>query len=156
MCFIGHGSFGIITKLIWCNYFAVFGIGRQLAYAIMPILGLFDIALGLSLLLYSTRAVLLWLVCWGLFAAALRPLFGEPFPELIERAGNFSTPLILLKLSGGTKKSKDHYLPKSNCQVLLIHNFSWDVTYSLRAVVFLLLTGHGLLIVLGKQSLMSQ
>ena len=26
MCFIGHGAFGIITKPIWCNYFALFGI----------------------------------------------------------------------------------------------------------------------------------
>ena len=23
MCFIGHGAFGIITKPIWCNYFAL-------------------------------------------------------------------------------------------------------------------------------------
>lgn len=27
MRFIGHGAFGIITKKIWLNYFAVFGIG---------------------------------------------------------------------------------------------------------------------------------
>ncbi len=27
MCFIGHGSFGIIKKAIWSNYFGVFGIG---------------------------------------------------------------------------------------------------------------------------------
>ena len=28
MCFIGHGAFGIITKPIWCNYFALFGIDK--------------------------------------------------------------------------------------------------------------------------------
>ncbi len=31
MCFIGHGAFGIITKKIWLNYFAVFGIGPAMA-----------------------------------------------------------------------------------------------------------------------------
>lgn len=40
MCFIGHGAFGIITKQIWCNYFAVFGIGQEMAYHIMFCLAL--------------------------------------------------------------------------------------------------------------------
>ena len=52
MCFIGHGVFGIITKPIWCNYFAVFGIGHDLAYRLMPVLGSVDILMGLSILLY--------------------------------------------------------------------------------------------------------
>ena len=38
MCFIGHGAFGVITKPIWCNYFAVFGIGHDEAYRLMPCL----------------------------------------------------------------------------------------------------------------------
>ncbi|HEY9197628.1 MAG TPA: hypothetical protein VIM77_15235, partial [Mucilaginibacter sp.] len=52
MCFIGHGAFGIITKQIWCNYFAVFGIGQSTAYTLMPYVGVIDIALGLLLLVY--------------------------------------------------------------------------------------------------------
>src|ERR1700744_4883572 len=96
MCFIGHGAFGIITKKIWLNYFAVFGIGPVMGYRIMPWLGTFDILCGLSLLLYPTRAVLLWLVIWGTTTAMLRPLSGEPFAEAIERAGNFGAPLALL------------------------------------------------------------
>ena len=35
MCFLGHGIFGVITKPIWCNYFAVFGIGHDLAYRLI-------------------------------------------------------------------------------------------------------------------------
>src|SRR5476651_1716073 len=96
MCFIGHGAFGIITKQIWCNYFAVFGIGHDMAYHLMPVLGSVDIIMGLSLLVYPTRAVLLWLVTWGIITASLRPLSGEPFAEFIERAGNFGAPLTLL------------------------------------------------------------
>src|SRR5579862_3385575 len=99
MCFIGHGAFGIITKPIWCNYFAVFGIGHDLAYRLMPLVGTIDILLGLSLLFYPLRAVAGWLVCWGLITATLRPLSGEPVAEMIERAGNYGAPLALLLLS---------------------------------------------------------
>ena len=37
MCFIGHGAFGVITKPVWCNYFAVFKIGHDMAYQLMPV-----------------------------------------------------------------------------------------------------------------------
>src|SRR5437588_4093330 len=100
MCFIGHGAFGIITKQIWCNYFAVFGIGHDMAFQLMPVVGIVDILMGLSLLFYPTRAVLGWLVIWGTITAMCRPLSGEPFAEFIERAGNFGVPLALLILSG--------------------------------------------------------
>ena len=156
MCFIGHGAFGIITKPIWCNYFAVVGISHHLAYAIMPILGFFDILLGLSLLLYPTRAILLWLVCWGLFTAALRPLSGEPFPEFIERAGNFGVPLILLMISGGTKKIMDSLFTKIEPPTDIDKQILSNINYSLRAIIFLLFFGHGLLNLIGKQGLMSQ
>src|SRR6267154_752098 len=98
MCFIGHGAFGIITKEIWCNYFAVFGIGHAEAYRLMPVLGAIDIIMGLSLLLYPLRAVAGWLVVWGLVTAALRPLSGEPLAEFIERTGNYGAPFALLLL----------------------------------------------------------
>ncbi|HEX4374948.1 MAG TPA: hypothetical protein VHZ50_16710, partial [Puia sp.] len=104
MCFIGHGSFGIITKPIWCNYFAVFGIGRDTALTLMPWLGSFDIILGLIMLVYPIRAIPIWLVFWGIVTASLRPLSGEPFAELIERAGNFGAPFALLLLSGGINR----------------------------------------------------
>src|ERR1700748_3327232 len=85
MCFIGHGTFGIITKPIWVNYFAVFGIGYDMAYHLMPVLGSFDILLGLIMLVYPIRAIAIWLVIWGIVTAMLRPLSGEPFAEFIER-----------------------------------------------------------------------
>src|ERR1035437_7239515 len=93
MCFIGHGAFGIITKSIWCNYFAVFGIGHDLAYRLMPLLGSFDILLGMLMLLLPVRLILVWLILWGTITPLLRPLSAEPPAELIERAGNFGAPL---------------------------------------------------------------
>ena len=100
MCFIGHGSFGIITKPIWSNYFGVFGITPDTSFHLMPVVGSIDILMGIIILFYPLRAIITWLVIWGVITALLRPLSGEPFAEFIERAGNFGAPLALIILSG--------------------------------------------------------
>ncbi|HEV2481305.1 MAG TPA: hypothetical protein VGS79_16650 [Puia sp.] len=170
MCFIGHGAFGIITKPIWCNYFAVFGISHDVAYRLMPLVGTVDILMGISLLFYPLRAVAAWLVCWGLITASLRPLSGESAGELIERAGNFGTPLALLLLSvpaaRGLRVTNGWRLPAANSR-----RFWWSgidahpgpdtrtmnrVTRCLRIVVFLLLVGHGWLNLAEKNGLLQQ
>ena len=179
LCFIGHGAFGIITKPIWCNYFAVFGIGQELAYRMMPIVGTIDILMGISLLVYPTRAILAWLAGWGILTAALRPLSGEPFAEMIERAGNFGVPLALLLLSGGggrtlrswftridpggtgTPKDIDRVKPDPHSSApkrdtrLSVRRFD-RVAVCLRIVVVLLLLGHGWLNLIGKKGLLLQ
>ncbi|GGB08938.1 hypothetical protein [Puia dinghuensis] len=151
MCFIGHGAFGIITKPIWCNYFAVFGIGHDLAYRLMPLVGIIDILMGLSLLFYPIRAIAAWLVGWGLLTAALRPLSGEPFAEIIERAGNYCAPLALLLLSEkgglGSRLSPD---PRIDARRFRL------VTFCLRLAVFFLLSGHGWLNLIEKKGLLQQ
>src|SRR5271170_6407672 len=85
MCFIGHGAFGIITKEIWCNYFALFGIGKTMAIRIMPFIGTVDILLGFIFLFRPWRGIAAWLVIWGIVTALCRPFSGEPFAEYIER-----------------------------------------------------------------------
>src|SRR6185437_3724576 len=139
MCFIGHGAFGIITKAIWCNYFAVFGIGHDLAYRLMPVLGSIDILLGISLLIYPVRTVILWLVAWGFITASLRPLSGEPFAEMIERAGNYGAPLALLLLSG-VEKDPSSWFQKMKPPLLVSESRIKNVEIFLRLVAFLLLT----------------
>jgi len=156
MCFIGHGCFGLIGKEIWCNYFAVFGVGHDMAFKLMPWLGCFDILMGLSLLIYPTRAVLWWLVVWGAFTAFLRPMSGEPFAEFIERAGNFGAPAALLVLCSakGNLFNGLFSLVKPGVQTseaTIVH-----VTNILRVVVFLLLVGHGWLNLIEKKGLMGQ
>jgi hypothetical protein len=151
MCFIGHGIFGIITKPIWCNYFGVFGIGHDPAYHLMPVVGVADILLGVSLLAYPTRAVLVWLMIWGTITALMRPLSGEPFAEMIERAGNYGAPLALLLLSGWRPllaRLDSHPEPDKV-------RFA-RVVGVLRVVVFLLLTGHGWLNLIEKKGLLAQ
>ncbi|WP_454802442.1 DoxX-like family protein [Mucilaginibacter phyllosphaerae] len=155
MCFIGHGAFGIITKHIWCNYFAVFGIGTETAYKLMPWVGAADIALGVLMLFRPTRAIALWLVIWGIFTAFLRPASGEPFAEFIERAGNFGAPLALLILSGGVKSFKQLFEP-IDPETKVDDNTIDKVFKCLKVIGFLLLIGHGWLNLLQKKGLLSQ
>jgi uncharacterized membrane protein YphA (DoxX/SURF4 family) len=151
MCFIGHGAFGIITKPIWCNYFAVFSIGHDLAYHLMPILGSLDILMGLSLVFYPTRAILGWLVIWAMITATLRPLSGEPFAEFIERTGNFGAPLALLLLSGWRP-----LWSRLDANPLPDRARLNRVIVCLRVVVCLLLLGHGWLNWIEKKGLLAQ
>lgn len=151
MCFIGHGAFGIITKPIWCNYFAVFGIGKSTAYQLMPVVGGFDIAAGILVLIHPLRIIPAWLVIWGIITASLRPLSGEPFAELIERAGNFGAPLTLLLLSG-----PGGLYAKLTPPAEMTPETRQKLNTSLRIIVFLLLLGHGWLNVIGKKGLLDQ
>lgn len=156
MCFIGHGAFGIITKQVWCNYFAVAGIGHDMAYHLMPLVGTMDILMGISLLLYPTRAVLLWLVIWGTITASCRPLSGEPFAEFIERAGNYGAPLALLILSGfGGKKIKE-WFSAVDPYILTDEKKLAKAAACLRIVAFLLLAGHSWLNLVEKKGILSQ
>lgn len=153
MCFIGHGAFGFITKQIWCNYFAVVGIGESLAYRLMPVVGAVDIALGLVLLAYPLRIAAAWLIFWGMLTALMRPLSGEPFAEFLERAGNYGAPFILLLLSGG---SPYKWFEKLNPQEVFTRQQWRLVMVSLQVVGFTLLFGHGWLNIIEKQSLLKQ
>jgi hypothetical protein len=164
MCFIGHGAFGIITKPSWCNYFAVFGVGHALAFKLMPLVGMVDILLGISLLVYPLRVVAGWLVCWALITASLRPLSGESAAELIERAGNFGAPLALLLLSTPATQalrfpgihSIRSWWSKLDADPQIDIRTMNRVVWCLRITVFLLLVGHGWLNLLEKKSLLQQ
>jgi hypothetical protein len=156
MCFIGHGSFGIITKPVWCSYFAVFGIDHDLSYRLMPILGTFEILVGILMLAYPLRAIPAWLVIWGIVTASLRPLSGEPFAEFIERAGNFGAPLALLLLSGGIGGSLQGWFTRMDPDIHVDEKTRARVAGCLRIIVFLLLLGHGWLNLIEKKGLLGQ
>jgi hypothetical protein len=153
-CFIGHGIFGVITKAVWCNYFALFGIGATMAYKLMPLLGSFDILLGLTILILPLRIIQVWLVVWGFTTALCRPLAGEPLAEFIERAGNFGAPLALIILSGGMNRINlfGTVNPDSQVDVRTMRR----VFYCLKITVCLILAGHGWLNLLEKKSLLNQ
>ncbi|HET7003084.1 MAG TPA: hypothetical protein VFI33_17290 [Puia sp.] len=156
MCFIGHGAFGIITKAIWCNYFAIFGIDKVHAYQLMPVMGTVDIFLGLLLLFKPIRAVAVWLVVWSIITAACRPLSGEPFAEFIERAGNYGAPFALLVLAGGIKWNFKWLFSTISPGEPVSEKSLSRVKLILCSTVFLLLAGHGWLNLIQKPGLVNQ
>jgi len=156
LCFMGHGIFGVITRPVWCNYFAVFGIDHALSYQLMPVLGYVDIFFGLLILFYPVRAVVFWLVIWGFITALLRPLSGEPFPEFLERFGNFGAPLALLIISGGMKGNIKNWLSPIKTKRSITKKQLSELMIVLRLVIFFLLLGHGLLNVMGKKNLLDE
>jgi len=125
LCFIGHGTWGLITKEGWLPFFASQGIEGELAWALQRFIGAFDIAMALLLLWRPNRAIILWMFLWALWTAILRPLAGnldkpvevtegqwvveirkEARPdktqtwEFWERAGNWGPPFMLLVMGG--------------------------------------------------------
>ena len=125
LCFIGHGTWGLITKSGWLPFFASQGIEGELAWTLQRLIGAFDIAMALLLLWRPNRAILIWMFLWALWTAILRPLAGnldkpvevtegqwlveirdEARPdktqtwEFWERAGNWGPPFMLLVMGG--------------------------------------------------------
>ncbi len=139
-CFIGHGMLGVLHNAAWTPYFAVVGIGRETALGLMPWVGFFDIALGLSVLFYPVRGVVLYMVAWCVWTALLRPLAGESGWEAVERAGNYGAPLALFLVltRGGSLKSGLGGRLDEKSRELAIH-------WVLRLTTVLLLLGHGML-----------
>ncbi|MDG1139600.1 MAG: hypothetical protein P8N49_08810 [Opitutales bacterium] len=125
LCFIGHGTWGLITKSGWLPFFMSQGIEPDIAWKLQPFIGAFDILMAILLLKGSSRAILIWMFLWALWTAALRPLAGNLEKvqvdgvwvvqlatdsmrvakmqtwEFWERAGNWGPPFMLL-IMGGT------------------------------------------------------
>jgi hypothetical protein len=151
MCFVGHGAFGVITKPAWLPFFALAGIGPELGYRLMPVVGVVDIALGLSVLVWPVRAALVYMAGWAVWTALLRPLTGQGVAEFMERAGNYGVPLALLavgaaSLLGGRVAALVR--PRT-----LEDSAASRLAWILRATTATLLAGHGLLAVAGKPQL---
>ena len=77
LCFIGHGTWGIITKAGWLPFFASQGIPLDLAWNLQPLIGAFDILMAFLILWKPRRIILFWMFLWALWTAALRPLAGN-------------------------------------------------------------------------------
>lgn len=134
-CFIGHGAWGLYRKHEWLQFYEALGVGEDLAVASMPFVGLTDIALGVLVLIRPWQPALMWMVAWGVFTALLRPLAGLSWWEVVERAGNFIPPAVLL----------------------LLMSYGRDEVSARRRLVIgklgvaLLMIGHGMLMLSGKE-----
>jgi hypothetical protein len=152
-CFIGHGAFGIITKASWLPFFAFAGIGPDAAYRLMPVIGAVDVTLGVIALVSPRPALLLYMAVWSFFTAALRPLTGDHVWEMVERAGNFGVPLMLLATAQWPRTRREWFAS------LRLAVAGDDRRGLLAAVaiptIALLLIGHGALGMLGAPTLVT-
>ncbi len=111
MCFIGHGSFGILAKPGWVPFFDVVGIPPDDAVRLMPFIGLHDIILGAIALASPRPIVLLWATLWCTWTAAIRPIAGMGMWEFWERAGNYGVPLAYLVLQPWPRSWREWLAP---------------------------------------------
>jgi hypothetical protein len=96
---IGHGGFGAaMAKPAWLDYAAAVGItgSPDLTRAV----GLFEIALGLAVLIRPAFGLLVLVILWKVGTELLRPLAGESLWEFVERWSNYTAPFALLYMRG--------------------------------------------------------
>jgi hypothetical protein len=99
---IGHGGFDFAMHKDWSSYTAAIGIARNTleVHPLRPLAGWLEAALGLLVLGWPGRGLLIFVFAWKLGTEALRPLAGEPIWEFIERGGSYGAPLALAALQG--------------------------------------------------------
>ena len=115
---IGHGGFDFAMHKDWSGYAAAIGISPATvaSHPLRPWAGWFECGLGLLVLAWPARGVLLFVFAWKVVTEALRPLAGEPIWEFIERGGSYAAPLALawLQRAGalgygpGGRHERDH------------------------------------------------
>jgi hypothetical protein len=102
---IGHGGFDVAMHKDWSGYVAAVGISPATvaAHPLRPVGGWFEIGLGLLVLAWPARGLLLFVLAWKLGTEALRPLAGEPIWEFVERGGSYGAPLALAVLQSASR-----------------------------------------------------
>ncbi|MEO1653021.1 MAG: hypothetical protein AAFU64_05720 [Bacteroidota bacterium] len=98
--FLGHGMFAWQGKESWIPYLLTVGFSESTARFLLPYIGSLDILVAFLVLLKPLRIFILWAFIWTLATALIRPLSGESIWQFVERAGNWTVPLVLLILKG--------------------------------------------------------
>lgn len=151
LCFIGHGTYGVMTKSAWLPYFGVAGIGEAPAWQLMPWVGAMDIAIGFLAFVWPCRALFAWAAAWAVWTALLRPLAGQGWPEFFERAGNYGVPvacLVAVGLAGGRFARLPERWPLRSAEA------GDRLAWTLRLTTVVLLLGHaGCALLLNKAAL---
>jgi hypothetical protein len=94
--FIGHGAYGaVVAKPGWYPFLARLGFDRAAveAHALLRWAGGLELLLGLLVLVWPIRALLLFLFAWKLGSEFVwYPLTGLPAWEFVERWSNYAAP----------------------------------------------------------------
>lgn len=145
--YLGHGWAGLSRSQAWLPYYDLFGISANAANSyLMYVTGTVDITVGLIVLIWPVRIVLLHATVWGVFTALLRPVVGEGWWEFLERGGNYGMPLALLILVGvGTPTLRGWILERADAPApaSVSDRRHIGVHWAARIGLGLLLIGHG-------------
>jgi hypothetical protein len=101
--FFGHGFFALQQQENWLPFLEVFGFDRSTSLILMLIIGCLDMIVAFWTLIKPNRYVLIYATFWAFAAALMRPITGGNFLELVERAGNWTVPLILFLIINSKK-----------------------------------------------------
>ncbi|MFI5531769.1 hypothetical protein ACIA8O_24870 [Kitasatospora sp. NPDC051853] len=142
--YLGHGWAGLSRSKAWLPYYDLFGISAQAATDyLMYLTGAFDITVGIIVLLWPARIVLLHATAWGVFTALLRPIVGEGWWEFLERGGNYGMPLALLAIVGLGGRSVRGWLTRADAPRAVSDKTWITAHWAARGGLALLLIGHG-------------
>ncbi|HEY7293440.1 MAG TPA: hypothetical protein VH916_00305 [Dehalococcoidia bacterium] len=143
--FIGHGLVGTSRPAAWLPFFRLFGFNNDFARTMMPIIGSWDITIGILVLVLPMRWMLVWTSYWSLFTAFLRPAAGQGWWEFLERGGNYGPPFALLLLSsvGANWRSVRYWFQRVSTRPTLTREKAQQLQWVLRISVAALLIGHG-------------
>ena len=107
--FLGHGVFALLGKQSWIPYFTSLGISETNAIILLPLIGVLDILVAVTVLIKPIRVVLIYATMWAFMTALIRPISGEPIWDFVERTANWAAPLALLYLRGLPKKLREFF-----------------------------------------------
>lgn len=96
MTFLGHGMFALEVKHEWIPFLTIVGFSSETAISVMPYIGMLDLLVALSILIYPMRGVVIWAVIWAFATAVIRPVSGYAIWDFVERGANWMLPLALL------------------------------------------------------------
>ncbi|MFC6084058.1 hypothetical protein [Sphaerisporangium aureirubrum] len=142
--FLGHGWAGLSRSRAWLPYYDLFGISPDVAINyLMYVTGTVDIIVGLLILFWPARIIILHTTVWGVFTALLRPTVGEGWWEFLERGGNYGMPLALLILVGLGGWSIRGWLTPAKVPATVSDRAYVAAHWAMRGGLALLLIGHG-------------
>lgn len=87
--YLGHGILALGIKESFIELITAFSIPEPTAIQLLPIIGMMDIAVAITVLIMPFRIVLIWATIWAFMTALSRPVAGEPVWDLVERTANW-------------------------------------------------------------------
>jgi hypothetical protein len=107
---LGHGTLALAAKPMLVQHWQSVGfIATQVdAQALTRMMGAWEVVLAFLVLLRPTPVVCLTIIAWKLFTESLFVVVGAPAWEVLERGGDYGTPLALLVvLTFGAARARD-------------------------------------------------